>query len=475
MENHIVNMSQDTSALNELLRTTARCSHLFSDISDFTLNALLSRQSFACSQSNFGRKRHSFYFTQKSNNAKENTASPIEKDLSRVSHLRSDTQDYVLACLFSSVTLQTPAKNLSPTVHPFIQIRKTVKSTSKKSSGSGLNKPPTTLSETQITNLALRTKLLHGKKTTPKFSELFPQTTWPQVTLVQGHPRIDRSIFNSLLLSKIRSLKAEIGKEHTVPKSLSKNLILRFSRMIDLSLSIELTQRKADHPKAPVPRPSRKAQAKRTTISPLIPTGSLKDKFTSATPAVDTLDDNPSHVYVNSSTQTDPPRTHEPHTPHSSFFNSWKHMKPHDRIRLFRLLPGQRYSTERLTSGTFSDFHALPLAPQTLHEDSIVDAVLTFEDVLGSLYTVERPNYHVSGPYVANPVLPLYFEPNYTETTLVLRPYFWTDTGIEYNLDSQYEIRVTETFKQLLAGSAQVDSSEPMECIDQSRITRFTQ
>lgn len=260
-------MSQDTSALNALVRTFERCRHASSDLTDLLAVAnIAAPRNFVCSQSNFGPKRHAFFYQQK-NITKASTVSPIEKSLAQISHLCADVQDAVTFALFSNCQLQSPVKNFDiRQKHDFIQSRRLPQLTSNNRSGPAPKKAktPTIMTDSQITNLALRSSLLHGRKTTPKFSVLFPNTTWPTISFVQGHPRINREVFNSLLLSRIRSLKTLIAETGTpVPKNLSKNLVLRFSRMIDLSLSTEFNERKLISIKTPtVSSSTAKAQAK---------------------------------------------------------------------------------------------------------------------------------------------------------------------------------------------------------------------
>jgi hypothetical protein len=246
-------MSHDTSALNGLLRSFERCNH--TAFADETFSSLINPTSFLTSFTCFGPRRHDLFYTNKPTAKKNTISSEAEKSLNRVSHLNEDVQDYVLLTMFSQQTLQSPVSHFSLDRRLFLQIRKLSKSTSNKNSGS-TPKPVTKqpkMTDNQITNLALRSALLFGKKTTPTFSQLFPETTWPQITFVQGHPRINRDTFNSLLLSKVRAIKSKVVSSGApAPKSLSKNLILRISRMIDLSLSIEYTQRSTLHQQAKV-------------------------------------------------------------------------------------------------------------------------------------------------------------------------------------------------------------------------------
>lgn len=280
-------MSQDTSALNGLVRQFERIKHATSDVDlqwVITCQTLATHRSWISSSSNFGPKKHDLLYRSPRPNSKASSASPIEKSLNQIAHLKADVQEQVTLALFSACQLQSPNKNFDIRQnHDFIQSRRLPQSTSNIRSGPSPKKEKTSkvMTDNQITNLALRSGILTGKKTTPIFSVQFPNTTWPSITLVLGHPRIDREVFNSLLLSRIRALKTLIAETGTpVPKQLSKNLVLRLSRMIDLGLSNEFHQRKLANKKPTVsPSSSAKAQAKAAKRS-------LKQRFTPAKEAL---------------------------------------------------------------------------------------------------------------------------------------------------------------------------------------------
>jgi hypothetical protein len=276
-------MSQDTSALNGLVRQFERIKHATSDVDlqwVITCQTLATHRSWISSSSNFGPKKHDLLYRSTRPNSKASPASPIEKSLNQIAHLKADIQEQVTLALFSACQLQSPNKNFDTRqTHDFIQSRRLPQLTSNTRSGPSPKKEKTTkvMTDNQITNLALRSGILTGKKTTPLFSVQFPNTTWPSITLVLGHPRIDREVFNSLLLSRIRALKTLIAGTGTpVPKQLSKILVLRLSRMIDLGLSNEFHQRKLATKKPTVlPSSSAKAQAKAAKRS-------LQQRFTPA-------------------------------------------------------------------------------------------------------------------------------------------------------------------------------------------------
>jgi hypothetical protein len=243
-------MSHDTSALNLVARQFERIKHITSDADlqwVIACQVFATHSSWISSFTHFGPKKHDLlYRTPRPISKNLSSSSDLEKDLARVSHLRPDLQDYVLLTLTSQQTHQSPASHFSRESHPLLQVRKVSPSSSNLVPGRTLKKvkKQPKMTDSQITSLALSSKLLHGKKTTPIFSQLFPETTWPQITFVQGHPRIDRELFNSLLLSRIRAIKSKVVESGApAPSALSKNLILRISRMIDLSLSMEFDKR----------------------------------------------------------------------------------------------------------------------------------------------------------------------------------------------------------------------------------------
>jgi hypothetical protein len=222
-------------------------------------------------RSNFGPKRHGFFYTAKK-------VQPIihqdesEKLLKRVNHLKSDVQDFVLLHLFSKANHQQPSTLFSHVVHDFTRSHRTPNGSSKPSTLTKVtdnvkqhtHKHGTRLSPDQMEALFLRTKIISSSKTTRKFSEQFPSTTVPTISLILGTPKIDRSCFNTVLISMIRSAKSVLKEHNThVPTTLPKKVILRFSRYIDLTLKLELEARreKASHQRQQLPSKG-KAKAK---------------------------------------------------------------------------------------------------------------------------------------------------------------------------------------------------------------------
>jgi hypothetical protein len=94
--------------------------------------------------------------------------------------------------------------------------------------------------DAQIKGKLIRDKILFSSKTTPKFSHLFPQTSWPNITFINGHPSIDRDLFNKLLTSRLRAAKSALKVDGApAPLRFSPSLLKEFQRMINLSIRLE--------------------------------------------------------------------------------------------------------------------------------------------------------------------------------------------------------------------------------------------
>jgi hypothetical protein len=234
-----------------LVKDVNRLSHLTKDVQDFVALTMFSKPShWSCSRSNFGKKRHDFLFRHSSTTSlKPAPANILEKDIARVQHLRPDIQDFVLTTLSSDVSLQFPEKLLNrsrvPSPHDFLFRRK--KSTAlkvKPTPKAPATSTPLYSTDAQIKGKLIRDRILFGSKTTPKFSLLFPQTSWPNITFINGHPTIDRDLFNKLLTSRLRAAKSAIKVDGTsVPHRFSPSLLKEFQRMINLSIRLEFDVR----------------------------------------------------------------------------------------------------------------------------------------------------------------------------------------------------------------------------------------
>jgi hypothetical protein len=241
-----VTMSLDSG----LVKDCNRISHLNSDVQDFVALTMFSKQPhWSSSRSHFGRSKHSFLYQHPLASPSAKTTSSLEKDLARVQHLRSDIQDFVLVTLFSDVSLQFPQRLLNvhktPTPHPFLFHRKkSVAQKVKPTTKTPVTSKPLYTTDAQIKGKLIRDRILFGQKSTPKFSALFPQTSWPNITFIQGHPTIDRDLFNKLLTSRLRAAKSSLQVDGApAPRRFSPSLLKEFQRMINLSIRLEYDYR----------------------------------------------------------------------------------------------------------------------------------------------------------------------------------------------------------------------------------------
>jgi len=249
------------SDLNCLLRQYERISHLRSDLQQLVSESVISKRSWLTNASNFGKKKHSYLYKVKSD-----TSTPLikydlcRKDLSRIGHCSQDVQDYLILTMFSSPS-HTHVSSFGPSKHDFLRNLTAPKSPSSQSRVQGQTKrfnvtkldcQTTVKTESQVLNDAQILSRLsthqryYGVSTTPSFSKLFPNTEWPKITLVLGTPKIDRELFNSLLVSTLRAAKSALRADGSkIPTRFGKNVVLAFSRMIDRSLKIELSSRRS--------------------------------------------------------------------------------------------------------------------------------------------------------------------------------------------------------------------------------------
>jgi hypothetical protein len=191
-------------------------------------------------------------------------------------HCKTDVQNDLLIAMFSDVKHQSSVNYFSPAPHSLFKTWKDPASFKDARNRTKVQPPTrhTPLNDGQIKSILLSEGVLFSAKSTPTFSTLFPTTSFPHVTLVLGTPKIDRSIYNALLTSKIRSAKSRIAEQHhPVPKKFSKPMILEFSRLIDRSLLAELSKLKAaKSPKKPIStKPKSPSQPKKPKKTDPIP------------------------------------------------------------------------------------------------------------------------------------------------------------------------------------------------------------
>jgi hypothetical protein len=238
-------MSTDT-----VFEECERLAHLSKVVRDLPNGILCSDSRAWNSFSSFGKKVGPFLFYHPSTSAGSTKAygQRWSDSVLRVRNLKRDVQDHALLCLFSCPR-QFPVSHLSNKKHDFLFLRKRQPTTKVGGSGKTTVKPVSfvetvKLTDQQMIGLFLRQGLLLGKKQL-SFSQRFKGTSLPKVSFVNGLPSIPKNIFNSLLISQLRSAKSMLRNlGHFVPNRLPKSVVLRFSREIDSSLRIEVASLK---------------------------------------------------------------------------------------------------------------------------------------------------------------------------------------------------------------------------------------
>jgi len=224
-----------------------RLVHFHSENRSDLLDARISGCRWISSFANFSRRPQSFFYSHNSvRSTQSSDFAYVNKCVSNVPRLRYDVRDFCLLALFSSVSFQSPAKLYGKSFHDFLFLRRKQQ---KATAGLRINqslrlKQPRVLSDDKLRHFLIQSGQLFGASKTPEFSTLFPSTSFPRVTMVLGNPRISKEIFNSLLLSLVRSSKASMKQAGLlVPLRLPRLIILELSRMIDRSLRLELVKR----------------------------------------------------------------------------------------------------------------------------------------------------------------------------------------------------------------------------------------
>jgi hypothetical protein len=105
-------------------------------------------------------------------------------------------------------------------------------------------------------------------KTAP-FEKVFPGTSFPYVTLVHGQPRIDKTIFNSLLVSLIRKVKSLSEIKSLKLKTLPKPVTLALTRFVNATILDHLTKKKNAASKAASPQKGKSEKTAAKKASPL--------------------------------------------------------------------------------------------------------------------------------------------------------------------------------------------------------------
>jgi hypothetical protein len=234
------------SDLNQFANQVERIRRLPGDLRETVLLTFVSRKSFLCERINFSNDHSpSLFYYPRGKTTPPGSIPGLSKDISRVQHHRDDVQEHLLLVLYSDVTLQSPEINFGPEPHAFLRLRKRSLETNTSRSETKkvkllMTPPKEEPSSQQIYDLAISSKIIFSQKTTPKFTSLFPGTSWPHITHVLGLPRIETSLFNTLLTSLIRTTKTMLkSSRFKCPEQLPAEYTLALSRMISRSLEIE--------------------------------------------------------------------------------------------------------------------------------------------------------------------------------------------------------------------------------------------
>jgi len=188
--------------------------------------------------------------------------------MSTITELRPDCTHYVLSTLFSDVYLTSHQLMITPkptTVKEFDQvffrrrqnqpilndkthIREKTTPTPKKTTQRDVTTSNPTYSVKRAIALLTKEGIMPKSSTIgpTSFDDTFPNTTLGHVKFIQGFPKIEKTLFNSLLISRLRALKSKL---HLNPKSsLDKKVILHISRLIDhmIILKVENQRKKSD-------------------------------------------------------------------------------------------------------------------------------------------------------------------------------------------------------------------------------------
>jgi len=189
--------------------------------------------------------------------------SSLDTLVNKVGPLKSDVSDIVLTVMFSDVFTTTHQTMFGPNAHPVLRKRSTQPIVNATFSKDNEAKPKTNTSKpihgTKATIAALVSNKVLPKSTNPVFKEMFPATDLPHVNLVNGLPKVNKAIFNSLLISKLRAAKSCLKLKST--ERLEADVVKHVSRLIDKSIISALNDKKNKKDMKP-------ATAKATTSKP---------------------------------------------------------------------------------------------------------------------------------------------------------------------------------------------------------------
>jgi hypothetical protein len=201
-----------------------------------------------------------------------NQGPSVETIVRKVGPLKSDVSDIVLTVMFSDVLTTSHPSMFGPNAHPVLRKRSNQPSVKAADSKDNEAKPKTNISKpikgAKATIAALVSNKIIPKSTNPSFKEMFPATDLPHIHLLNGLPKVNKAIFNSLLISKLRAAKTNL--KLTSSDRLDSDVVKHISRLIDKSLvsalntKKEVKDKKPANAKATAPPKPLKAKGKTT-------------------------------------------------------------------------------------------------------------------------------------------------------------------------------------------------------------------
>jgi len=173
---------------------------------------------------------------------------------SKVGPLKSDAADMCLTVLFSDLLTTTHPSMFGPYAHPVLRKRSKQPVTNAATSKDNVPPKKTTSTSTpkgtraQIARL-VQTRVIPKSDNQISFSAMFPSTDLPHVNLVNGLPRINKAIFNSLLISKLRAAKTALNLPSK--ERISNDIVSHISRLMDKAIITALNSKKTKEEKRP--------------------------------------------------------------------------------------------------------------------------------------------------------------------------------------------------------------------------------
>jgi len=163
----------------------------------------------------------------------------LQNILDSAGPLKKDVTDMVLTTIFSDVFSSTHQSMFGPNAHNVFRTRSTQPAPNADASKDNAPAPKTITPPKQPQGTKAILAFLVGKGVLPKsdhpvFTEMFPSTDLPHLTFVNGLPKCNRSVFNSLLVSRRRACKTALKYKST--DRLSHDIVRHVSRLIDSAM-----------------------------------------------------------------------------------------------------------------------------------------------------------------------------------------------------------------------------------------------